>query len=76
MDPVSAPINLVLEFRMDLFEEGKQYRTINTARSAISMTHDHVDGFKVGQHPLTVRFLRGIFNSRPRYSRLGMLTRF
>ena len=65
VDPVSAPINLVLEFLMDLFEEGKQYRTINTACSAISMTHDNVDRFKVGQHPLTVRFLRGIFNSRP-----------
>lgn len=70
-DPISAPLNLVLEFLTDLYDEGKQYRTINTARSAISMTHDEVDGFKVGQHPLTIRFFRGIFNSRPpapRYS--------
>ena len=70
-DPVSAPINLVLEFLTDLYDEGKQYRTINTARSAISMTHDQVDGLKVGQHPLTIRFFKGIFNSRPpapRYS--------
>lgn len=70
-DPISAPINLVLEFLTDLYDEGKQYRTINTARSAISMTHDQVDGLKVGQHPLMIRFFRGIFNSRPpapRYS--------
>ena len=35
------------------------------------MTQESVDGWKVGQHPLTIRFLRGIFNSRapaPRYT--------
>ena len=52
-DPISAPINLVFEFLTDLYDEGKQYRTINTARSAISMIHDQVDGLKVGQYPLT-----------------------
>ena len=44
---------------------GKQYRTINTLRSAISMTHDEVDGTRVGQHPLVSRFLKGVFNCRP-----------
>ena len=29
------------------------------------MTHDLVDGWRVGQHPITIGFLRGIFNSRP-----------
>lgn len=47
------------------FEAGKQYRTINTIRSAISMTHAEVDGVRVGQHPLVSRFLKGVFNSRP-----------
>ena len=65
VDPVSAPLNMVLDYLTELYEEGKQYRTINTARSAISMTHDPVDGWKVGQQPLTIRFLKGIFNSRP-----------
>ena len=50
---------------------GKQYRTINSLRSAISMTHEEVDGARIGQHPLISRFLKGIYNSRPpapRYS--------
>lgn len=47
------------------FEAGKQYRTINTIRSAISMTHAEVDGVRVGQHPLVSRLLKGVFNSRP-----------
>ena len=64
-DPVSAPLNVILDYLTELYQEGKQYRTINTARSAISMTHDLVDGWRVGQHPITIRFLRGIFNSRP-----------
>ena len=64
-DPVSAPLNVILDYLTQLYQEGKQYRTINTARSAISMTHDLVDGWRVGQHPITIRFLRGIFNSCP-----------
>ena len=44
---------------------GKQYRTVNTIRSVISMTHEEVDGTRVGQHPLVTRFLKGVFNSRP-----------
>ena len=50
---------------------GKQYRTINSLRSAISITHEEVDGARIGQHPLISRFLKGIYNSRPpapRYS--------
>ena len=64
-DPVSAPLNMVLDYLTELYEVGKQYRTINTARSAISMTYDPVNGWKVGQHPLTIQFLKGIFNHRP-----------
>ena len=29
------------------------------------MTHEEVDGTRVGQHPLVTRFLKGVFNSRP-----------
>lgn len=64
-DPISAPLAEVLEFLLLQFEEGKQYRTINTIRSAISMTHEEVDGTRIGQHPLVSRFLKGVFNSRP-----------
>ena len=71
IDPLSAPLNSILEFLLEQFNMGKQYRTINTLRSAISMTHDEVDGTRIGQHPLVSRFLKGVFNNRPpapRYS--------
>ena len=29
------------------------------------MTHEEVDGSRIGQHPLVTRFLKGVFNSRP-----------
>ena len=44
---------------------GKQYQTINTIRSAISMTHQKIDGMPVRQHPLVSRFLKGVFISHP-----------
>ena len=58
-------MNVILDYVTELYQEGKQYRTISTARSTISMAHDLVDGWRVGQHPITIRFLRGIFNSCP-----------
>ena len=64
-DPLSAPIGDILEFLLDQFETGKQYRTINTLRSAISMTHEEVDGVRIGQHSLVSHFLKGIYNCRP-----------
>jgi len=48
-DPLSAPLSEVLEFLCEQFDSGKQHWTI---KSAISMTHDEVDGLRVGQHPL------------------------
>jgi len=39
--------------------------TVNTICSAISMTHEHIDGIAVGQHLLVTRFFWGVFNSRP-----------
>jgi len=48
-----------------------QYRSINTIRSAVSMTHDHIEGTPIGQHPLVSRLLEEIYNSQPpqpRYS--------
>lgn len=48
-----------------MFKEGLQYRTINTIRSAISMTHEHMEGAPIGKHPLVSRLFKGIHNSRP-----------
>ena len=62
----------VVKFLADLFEQGYQYRSLNSYRSAISSVHDKVDGYEVGQHPLVTRLLKGVFHERPpqpRYSR-------
>ena len=67
-DPLSCPIGPFLEF---LTEEGLQYRSINTIRSVVSMTHDHIEGNPIGRHPLVSRLLKGVYNScppQPRYS--------
>ena len=64
-DPLSAHLSSILEFLYEEFQAGKQYWTVNTFRSAISMTHTELDGRRVSQHPLVCRFLRGVFNARP-----------
>lgn len=65
LHPISAPVSDILDFLLVQFDAGKQYHTINTVRSAISMTHIEVDEVQVGHHPLVTRFLKGVFNSRP-----------
>jgi len=70
-DPISGPVSAVINFLADLFSQGYQYNSLNSYRSAISSTHDHVDGSPIGQHPLVTRMMAGAFNSRPpkaRYS--------
>ena len=47
------------------FDEGLEYRTINTYRSALSGVLPPLEGFPVGQHPIVVRLLKGILNLRP-----------
>ena len=54
-----------MDFLADLFEQGLQHRSINTIRSAVSMSHSHIEGVPIGQHPLVTRLLKGIYNSRP-----------
>ena len=40
-----------------------RYRSLNAYRSAISSTHEKLDGVCVGEHPLVSRVLKGAFNS-------------
>ena len=71
IDPFSCDIRHFLDFLSELFEDGLQHRTINSICSAVSMTHDQVEGVPIGQHPLVTRLLKGVYNLRPpqpRYS--------
>ena len=54
-----------LTFLAEQFSQGKEYRSINVLRSAISSAHCHVDDKPVGQHPLIVRLMKGVSISRP-----------
>ena len=65
LDPVSGPIEDVVNFLAHLFNEGYQYRSLNSYRSAIASMHAPIDGVSIGQHPLVSRLLRGAFQSRP-----------
>ena len=65
IDPISCNVKYFLDFLTDLFEQGMQHRSINTIRSAVSMTHDNIEGIPIGQHPLVTRLLREVHNLRP-----------
>ena len=64
-NPVSTSVVNIMQFLTDQFDTGLQYRTVNTIRSAISMTHPEIEGTAVGSHPLVSCLLKGMFNSRP-----------
>ena len=70
-DFIHSSLSTILQFLTSEFKQRKQYRTINSYRSAISMTHGPIDGVVVGKHPFVCRLLKGIYNQRspqPRYS--------
>ena len=64
-DPLSGPIDDVVNFLADLFSQGYQYQSLNAYRSAISSTHENIDGVSVGNHPAVTRLLKGVFHTRP-----------
>lgn len=65
INPLSATIGRISQFLTVLYKKGLSYSTINTYRSAISMTHLPIDGIAVGNNYLIKRLMKGIFNKRP-----------
>ncbi len=45
-NPISRDISEVVNFLAYLFEQGYQYRSLNSYRSAISSVHEKVDGYE------------------------------
>lgn len=41
------------------------YETLNTARSALSALGVTQDGYSIGYHPFTMRYMNGVFNMCP-----------
>ena len=64
-------VEQVLNFLASLYKKGIGYSAINTARSALS-TFVILDGKPAGQHPLVIRLLKGVFNSRPSLPRTNV----
>jgi integrase len=48
-----------------MFQEGREYRSHNCYRSALSSVIDPIEGFPIGKHPLVCRALKGAFQLRP-----------
>lgn len=58
-------INTYLLFVTELYDNNYSYASLNSARSALSSICDRVDGFSVGEHPLIIKFMKGVSKLRP-----------
>lgn len=57
---------MVCDFLTDQFDGSKKsYSTINSYRSALSSVLLPVDGHPLGEHPIIIRLLKGMFVCRP-----------
>ena len=65
INPLSPSPANILDFFAPQFQGGKDYRTINVYRSALSAVLPLIDGHKVGSHPLVCQMLKGVFQLRP-----------
>ena len=61
---LQAPVNYIIDFLSEKFDNGLQYKILNCLRSAISAYHVHIDGKSMGKHPKVCALLAGIFNQR------------
>ena len=60
----SPQIGEALDFLAGLYDKNLRYSTLNTARSALSSIL-HMDNCRnFGSHPLTVRFMKGVFGKK------------
>ena len=64
INPLSPSLTNVLDFFTTQFHEGKEYRTINVYRSALSAVLPLIDGQKAGSHPLVCQLLKGVYHLR------------
>ena len=65
VDPLEAPVNLVVEFLSELYQKGLEYRTINVYHSAISAYHKPINGMLSGIDNLRPPTVRCLINVPP-----------
>lgn len=73
INSVSTTITNICDYLTSLYDEGLAFSTINSHRSAISMTHIPIDGIRIGSHVLIQRLLKGMFNLRPPMPRYAFI---
>lgn len=64
-DPIRCPLQTIIDFLDDLYNQNMQYNTIASYRSAISEVHILVEEKAIGAHPIIVKVMKGIYNLRP-----------
>ncbi|CAB4032873.1 Transposon Ty3-G Gag-Pol poly, partial [Paramuricea clavata] len=65
IDVIKPGLENGIEFLVSLYHLGIGYSAINTARSALSNLLILDEGVKFGEHPLVIRYMKGIFEIRP-----------
>ena len=76
-DPIRQDLNDTTEFLTSVFHTGERYSSINTARSALSVLIEPINGLTLGKQPIIQRYMKGIFNicpSLPKYTTRGTQT--
>ncbi|XP_045135592.1 uncharacterized protein LOC123518690 [Portunus trituberculatus] len=69
INPLNPTVTCVINFLTESFHRNVGYECINTARGALSSLGIVIDGCRAGNHPLVVRFMKGVFNIRPQQPR-------
>ena len=65
IDPVQPEINDVLKFLSQLYSKGLQYRSLGTARSALSTFLKICSNININEFEEVSRFMKGAFLDRP-----------
>ena len=63
----------VVNFLLMLYENNNSYSVIKTAKSAISHIVCLPPFPSIGEHPLIIKFMKGVFNLRPPKTKTGFI---
>ena len=72
INPIQPNINNILKFLSNLYDNGLQYRSLGTARSAISVLLKICSDIAINKHEELTRFMRGVFLERPALPRYNV----
>ena len=70
-DEITA--NHIINFLSNMFDENDSYSAIKTAKAAISHKICLPPYRNIGNHPLIVKFMKGVFNLRPPTTKTGFI---